>query len=44
MDASSLDKIATVLDVEPVLNEQSYQQMIFSPRTGAIKVWRWQED
>ncbi|MCK5806215.1 MAG: hypothetical protein KAI66_25510, partial [Lentisphaeria bacterium] len=37
----SLDELAACLDVEPVLNEESYQQMAFCPRTGEMKVWRW---
>lgn len=30
------------LDVEPVLNDDAYQQMIFCPKTGKIKVWRYE--
>lgn len=37
----SLDVAAASLDVEPVQNDESYQQMAFCPRTEEIKVWRW---
>lgn len=37
----SLDDAAECLDVDPVRNEESYQQMVFCPKTGDIKVWRW---
>jgi predicted choloylglycine hydrolase len=38
---SSLADVAACLDVEPVCNEESYQQMLFAPATGELKVWRW---
>jgi len=36
-----LDDVAACLDVEPVCNEQSFQQMAFCPATGELKAWRW---
>ena len=39
--AQSLDEIGKCLDVEPVHNEFSYQQMVFHPESGEVKVWRW---
>ncbi|HKZ69343.1 MAG TPA: hypothetical protein VJ020_04640, partial [Anaerolineales bacterium] len=36
----SLDTVATTLDVEPTLNENTYQQMVFCPATGEVKVRR----
>jgi predicted choloylglycine hydrolase len=35
------DDLAECLDIEPVQNDWSLQQMAFCPRTGEIKVWRW---
>jgi len=32
---------ARPLRIKPVRNDDSYQQMIFVPKTGAMKVWRW---
>lgn len=32
---------AACLDEEPVCNADSYQQMVFAPRTGEVRVWRW---
>ena len=40
-DASSIEDVASVLDVEPVCNDESYQQMAFCPRSGEVKAWRW---
>ncbi len=37
----SLDELASCLDVEPTLNDNTCQQMIFIPKTGQYKVWRW---
>lgn len=37
----SLTKLANCLDVEPTLNENTCQQMIFIPKSGQYKVWRW---
>ncbi len=39
--SDSLDEVARVLDVEPVLNDDSYQQMAFCPASGEVRVWRW---
>lgn len=39
--AGSLEDAARVLDIEPIRNEQSYQQMAFCPRTGEVAAWRW---
>jgi hypothetical protein len=36
----TLDAAARSLDIPPVLNEESCQQMVFCPRTGEVKVWR----
>ncbi|MBI4814826.1 MAG: hypothetical protein HY791_01130 [Deltaproteobacteria bacterium] len=38
---STIDDVAACLDVEPVCNDESYQQMVFVPETGKVKVWRW---
>lgn len=38
---SDLDDVATVLDRKPVCNDNSYQQMVFAPGSGQVKVWRW---
>ena len=38
---STIDDVARCLDVEPVFNDDSYQQMVFVPATGEVKVWRW---
>lgn len=40
-DSEDLEEIAGCLDIEPVQNDWSLQQMAFCPRTGEIKVWRW---
>lgn len=37
---SSLDELGAVLEIEPVLNDATYQKMILCPRSGEIKVWR----
>ena len=34
-------KVASALDEDPVCNEHSYQQMVFMPKTGEFKAWRW---
>lgn len=40
----SASTIANCLDDEDVWDENStYQQMLFIPKTGDIKVWRWQD-
>ncbi len=39
--ATDLADVARVLDVEPVWNSQSFQQMAFCPRTGEVVAWRW---
>ena len=39
--ASGITSIKHVLDVEPVYNDDSYQQMVFVPKTGAYRAWRW---
>jgi hypothetical protein len=39
--AEALDEVAAALDVDPVTNEESYQQMAFCPKTGDFRVWRW---
>lgn len=36
-----IDDVARCLDVDPVCNDDSYQQMAFCPRTGALRAWRW---
>jgi hypothetical protein len=38
--ACSLDDLANTLNVAPVLNKDTYQQMVFCPCTGAVKAWR----
>ena len=38
---TSIDDVASCLDVEPVFNDNSYQQMAFAPSGGLRKVWRW---
>jgi hypothetical protein len=38
---SDLRDVAACLDVEPVRNDDTYQQMLFVPRTGELRVWRW---
>jgi|GEM_PF-873428 len=35
-----LEDLEAALSLEPILNENTYQKIIFCPRTGAIKVWR----
>ena len=42
-DAKTLAQAAKPLRVPPVRNDESYQQMVFAPRTGDIHVWRWVE-
>ena len=39
--AKSLAALGSSLDVAPVLNDDSYQQMVFCPVTGKFKVWRY---
>jgi len=39
--ASSLEEVAACLDVSPVKNAQSFQQMVFQPKTGEVRAWRW---
>lgn len=39
--ATDIASVAACLDVEPVCNEESFQQMAFCPRTGEVKAWRW---
>lgn len=40
-DASHrLEDLEAALSLEPILNENTYQKMIFCPRTGELKVWR----
>lgn len=34
-------KVASALDAEPVCNDNSFQQMVFSPKTGELQAWRW---
>lgn len=36
----TLEGAAQVLDLPPVRNRQTCQQMVFCPRTGEVKVWR----
>jgi hypothetical protein len=38
--AFSLDDAAAALNVPPVLNPYTVQQMAFCPRTGEVRVWR----
>lgn len=38
---STVDDVAACLDVDDVCNDDSYQQMLFVPATGEVKVWRW---
>jgi len=40
-DHPSIDELASCLDDEPTLNDDTCQQMIFIPKTGEYKVWRW---
>ena len=40
---ATLDEVAAALDVAPVLNNLTCQQMVFYPRTGDVKVWRKEE-
>lgn len=37
----SLNDLANCLDAKPTLNNDTCQQMIFIPKTGQYKVWRW---
>jgi hypothetical protein len=37
---AALEEAARVLDVPPVLNKFTCQQMAFCPRTGEVRVWR----
>ncbi|MHC4817188.1 MAG: C45 family autoproteolytic acyltransferase/hydrolase [Planctomycetota bacterium] len=39
--AKSVGAAASALDKEPVFNENSYQQMVFIPKTGEMRAWRW---
>jgi hypothetical protein len=41
---ASLEDIAGTLDVDPVCNEETYQQMLFAPKTGEWRAWRWVAD
>jgi hypothetical protein len=36
----ALDDLVSGLNLPPVLNGYTCQQMVFCPRTGAVKVWR----
>ena len=38
--AGSFEEVAGALDEYPVCHEESYQQMVFCPRTGDVRVWR----
>jgi len=38
--ARGLEDLEAALSLEPILNENTYQKIIFCPRTGEIKVWR----
>ncbi len=38
--ACSLDDVAATLQVEPTLNDITYQQMAFCPDRGEVKAWR----
>lgn len=38
---ASIDDLASCLDVDPVVNDDSCQQMAFCPRTGDVRAWRW---
>jgi hypothetical protein len=38
---STLADVSSCLDVDFVLNEQSFQQMLFVPSQGTIEAWRW---
>lgn len=38
--SSSLQELVSVMEREPVLNEATYQKMIFCPDSGELKVWR----
>ena len=38
--ARSLDVAAKCLNIAPVLNDDTCQQMVFCPRTGEVKAWR----
>jgi predicted choloylglycine hydrolase len=37
--AVTLESVADAVNVPPVLNQYTVQQMLFCPRTGAVKVW-----
>lgn len=39
--SSSLEHAASVLDIEPVFNEDTCQQMVFCPAKGSMEVWRY---
>ena len=39
-EPKGLEEAARVLDVAPVLNKFTCQQMVFCPRTGDVRVWR----
>jgi hypothetical protein len=38
--ATTTEEAIACLDVEPVQNEESYQQMMFCPETEEVRVWR----
>jgi hypothetical protein len=38
--ACGLEDLEAALSLEPILNENTYQKIIFCPRTGQLKVWR----
>ena len=38
--AIGLEEVASCLDTESVLNEDTQQKMIFCPKTGKMRVWR----
>jgi hypothetical protein len=40
-ESADLKSAAECLDEAPVLNCDTYQQMLFVPRTGELRVWRW---
>ncbi|MBF0431946.1 MAG: hypothetical protein HQK83_11740 [Fibrobacteria bacterium] len=41
---SSLTQARTVVNTAPVKNDDTYQQMIFCPKKGELKVWRYLTD
>lgn len=40
----SLDDVAACLDAEPVCNDESYQMMLFHPKSGTLRAWRYLSD